>query len=204
MKTVDLDEIMAWEREYRRAFVNTLSGIKAAFLLGTQEENGRNNLGLFASIVHLGAAPPLLGVVLRPPDAQQDTRRIIQINTHFTLNAVSVDQIESAHQCSARYPPDRSEFDACHCTPWFSERHIAPYVGESPLKIGLKAIEIIDVKANNSRMVVAAITEVHLEDKLLGIDGQILPAAAQLCGVVGLNAWHSHHPTKNIPFARVL
>jgi len=42
MKTVDLDEIMAWEREYRRAFVNTLSGIKAAFLLGTQEENGRN------------------------------------------------------------------------------------------------------------------------------------------------------------------
>lgn len=202
MKTIQLDDILSWEREYRRAFVNTLSGIKAAFLLGTQDENGRNNLALFTSVVHLGAAPPLLGVVLRPAEAQQDTRRIIQKHTHFTLNAVPVDLIEAAHQCSARYPHDQTEFNACKLTAWHSPSHRAPYVGESPLKIGLRAVDLMDVKANGTRMVVAAVMEIHLEEKLLGVDGQILPSEAELCGVVGLQAWHTHKPEKNITFAQ--
>lgn len=203
MKTLVLDEILSWEREYRRAFVNTLSGIKAAFLLATQDQNGRNNLALFTSVVHLGAAPPLLGVVLRPAQSRQDTRRIIQPGTPFSLNAVSLNQMEAAHQCSAHYPADQSEFDACRLTPWFSATHRAPFVKESPLKIGLTAVDLMDVKANGTRFVVASVTEVHLEEKLLGPDGQIRPHDAQLCGVVGLNAWHSHQPEKNIPFARI-
>jgi len=203
MKTIVVDEILAWEREYRRAFVNTLSGIKAAFLLGTRDHNGRNNLALFTSVVHLGAAPPLLGVVLRPSQSQQDTRKIIETGTHFSLNAVALQQMEAAHQCSARYPADQSEFDACGLTPWFSSAHQAPFVRESPLKIGLKALDLMDVKANGTRIVVAAITEVHFEESLLGPDGQFLPDGAQLCGVVGLNAWHTHRLVKNIPFARI-
>jgi len=57
MRTVLLVKIMAWVCEYHRAFVNTIIGIKAVFLLETQNENRRNNLVLFTSSVHPGATP---------------------------------------------------------------------------------------------------------------------------------------------------
>jgi len=201
-RTLLLEEILAWEREYRRAFVNTLSGAKAAFLLSSISNNTVFNLALVTSVVHLGAAPPLLAVLLRPPEAGQDSRENIEINGYFTLNAVSRPFLEAAHQCSARYPRETSEFEACGLTPWQSATLDTPFVRESPLKMGLKAIECVDVQANNSRLIVGALLEVHLDDRLLERDGQLLPDKADLCGVAGLNAWYALESAGILPFAR--
>ncbi len=59
----DLDEL---QRRKRANLINSITGYKPANLIGTIDENGRTNLAIFSSCVHLGANPPLIGFIMRP------------------------------------------------------------------------------------------------------------------------------------------
>ena len=53
--------IESWERFYRANFINCLSGFKPVSLLGTINQQGQTNLGVFSNIIHIGADPALVG-----------------------------------------------------------------------------------------------------------------------------------------------
>ncbi len=74
------DDIAAMDDRYRVFFVNALSGFKAAHLVGTTSatEEGQDNLALFSSVVHIGANPPLLGMISRPHTVPRHTLENIQ------------------------------------------------------------------------------------------------------------------------------
>ena len=63
-------------------------------------------------MVHIGSKPPLLGFVLRPTTVERHTYDNIKATSEFTVNHIHADMIDKAHQTSAKYDRDISEFEA--------------------------------------------------------------------------------------------
>ena len=125
---VQKDEIEQFEKHYRTAFVNSLAGFRQAVLVGTLSAEGKTNLAIFNSLIHLGANPALFGLISRPDSVPRDTLQNILDTKEYTLNYVRADQFEKAHQTSARYEKGISEFDKAGFTPFFLPNFHAPFV----------------------------------------------------------------------------
>ncbi len=202
MRTIDLQELQRLERFKRANLVNSISGFKPANLIGTINSKGQTNLALFSSVVHLGADPALIGFIQRPVGVSGDTYRNIIENGYYTINQVSTEIVERAHYTSAKFDPEVSEFSACQLTEEYAEGFIAPFVKESPVKMGLKFVEEIFIKHNNTRLIIGAIQLIQLEEGLLAEDGNILLDKANIISVSGLETYY--HPAKiaQFPYAK--
>ena len=118
LKTIS---IASMENRARAAFVNSLSGFKSANLIGTSDGQGATNLAIMSSLTHLGSHPPLFSLVIRPGGDERHTLRNILGTGAFSVNHVTADMIEQAHQTAARYAPDESEFEATGLNPVWQE-----------------------------------------------------------------------------------
>ena len=86
------DAIESFEKDYRTHLINSLSGFKSANLIGTQDESGNTNLAIVSSVIHLGAHPPLVAMIMRPHSVPRHTfENIIQTGV-FTINQVILTQ----------------------------------------------------------------------------------------------------------------
>ena len=110
-KQFDFDGLMALEQRYRAAFINSLGGFKSVVLLGTKNNDGQTNLAIFNSLFHIGANPPLCGLIVRPDSVERHTFENIMQTGFYTVNHIKPEFYENAHQTSARYPREVSEFD---------------------------------------------------------------------------------------------
>ena len=178
------------ERFYRRNFFNTLPGPRGLHLIGTKSHRGVENLGLFSSVVHLGATPPLLGFVLRPLTVPRQTYHHAKARGYFTLNTVDETILPAAHQASANYRLEDSEFAAVGLTPEYSERLPAPYVQESKVKIGLQLVEEHTIQANGTLFLVGKIVEVIVPDAAVAGSGHVEHDGLDTLTVAGLDTYH--------------
>jgi flavin reductase (DIM6/NTAB) family NADH-FMN oxidoreductase RutF len=137
MQHFSIPTIETWERFYRANFINSLTGFKSISLIGTINQKGQTNLGIFSSVVHLGSDPALIGFINRPIKAAPHTLANIQATGVYTINHVNRAFLELAHQTSAKYPEEVSEFDEVGLTPEFIEATQAPFVKESKVKYAL-------------------------------------------------------------------
>lgn len=149
MKTITLEQIEQLEKRYRTNLINCLSGVKGLNLIGTKNAEGQTNLALFNSVVHLGANPPLMGFIQRPASVERHTFENIQNTSFFTINSVSEDIHKQAHQTAARYDRSESEFEEVSLKSIYIDEFYAPFVQESPLKIGLECVDIIPIPYND-------------------------------------------------------
>jgi len=196
-------DFQEFESRFRTTFFNSLSGFKSLNILGTKSLEGNSNLGLFNSIFHIGANPPLIGLVIRPEGAEHDTLNNILSTGMYTLNLVPKAIYKNAHKTSARYPSGISEFEPCGLKEVYSENGFGPYVLESPIRIGLKKMEIIEIKLNGTRIVVGEIMEVHLTDEhFISNDGFIDPEKANLISSVGLDAYYLPSLVSRLSYAK--
>ena len=157
IKHIGIEEINKMDRFYRANFINALSGFKSAQLIGTKSESGVENLAVFQNIVHLGADPALIGCINRPIEATPHTLSNIEKTGFFTINAIQAKQIQQAHQTSAKYPENISEFAATGFTPVYKNEFFAPYVNESTVQCGLELIEIIPIKHNRTFLIIGKV-----------------------------------------------
>ncbi len=182
MQIISSSTIQSWERFYRANFINSLTGFKSVSLIGTINKNGRPNLGVFSSVVHIGSDPALVGYINRPIQAAPHTFANIQSTGVYTINHVHPFFLEQAHQTSAKYPEEVSEFDEVGLIPEFLDGIPAPFVKESRVKYALSLEEIIPIKLNNTFLVIGKIKEVKLEENIVLKDGFLeLDKASSLC-----------------------
>lgn len=182
MQIISSTTIQGWERFYRANFINSLTGFKSASLIGTINNKGQTNLGIFSSIVHIGSDPALVGYINRPIKAAPHTLANIQSTGVYTINHIHPSILEQAHQTSAKYPAEVSEFDEVGLTPEFSENMAAPFVKESKVKYGLTLEEVVPIKLNDTFLVIGKIQQVKLEEPILSPDGFLeLDKASSLC-----------------------
>lgn len=174
----------------RAHFVNALSGVKGLHLLGTRSASGIENLAVFNSVIHVGASPALLGVLFRPLTARRDSYRNLTETQAFTLNLVTSDMVEAAHATSAKWAEDESEFEMTGLTPWYSDRFAAPYVAESPVRIGLRPVEEQHIRANDTRLLIGEVMEVWVPDGQPESDGWMRLDTLDIISVAGLDSYY--------------
>jgi flavin reductase (DIM6/NTAB) family NADH-FMN oxidoreductase RutF len=187
--------ILDFEKIYRATFINSISGFKSASLIGTISKDRKTNLAIFNSVIHVGANPPALGFLMRPVSVERHTYNNINEMGYFTINHINKNIFKKAHQTSARYEKDTSEFDACGLTPEYSEIVKAPYVKETKIKIGLKFVEEHEIKFNGTTFIIGEIIEIILPDDVTSKDGFV---DIEKAGSISISGLDSYHETKRI------
>lgn len=195
-------DILGLEKFYRRNLINSLSGFKSLMLCGTQNKEGQTNLSLISSVVHVGATPPYVGMIMRPPVVERHTFENIIETEVYTLNHVQEAYYQAAHQTTGRYDREQSEFDASGLSKWYQEGFAAPFVAEAAVKVGLKLVERYDIKVNGTVMLIGEVIALHLPDHCVGNDGFIDHHRAGTLTVGGLDAYHRSQKIERLSYAK--
>lgn len=198
-KTRDLE---AQDKPYRAMFVNSLSGFKSANLLGTIDNDGHENLCIVSSVFHLGAEPALMGMITRPQTVRRDSVDNIKANGFYTLNHIHPEMIAAAHQTSARYGAQVSEFEETGLTSEYIDNFPAPFVLESRLRLGLQVHEIKLLEVNNTELVIGEIQIIQTDPNAIEPDGSIDIETLQTVAVSGLDRYHSTKKVTRLSYAK--
>jgi flavin reductase (DIM6/NTAB) family NADH-FMN oxidoreductase RutF len=202
MKSITREQISAMEKYYRINLINGLLGYKSLNLLGTVNADGITNLCIISSAFHLGANPALIGMVIRPERAHNDTLANIKSTGQYTLNNVLPEWYMQAHQTSASYASGVSEFDTCGFKPQYIDGFKAPFVEESSVRIGLELREIINVQLNGTTIVVGEIVQILADDAIITEDGTIDHAEAETMTVAGLDTYFLPQAVGRLAYAK--
>ncbi|RAJ26917.1 flavin reductase family protein [Pedobacter cryoconitis] len=202
MISIKSDQIYQLEKQYRISLINSLVGYKSLNLLGTISPEGITNLCIISSAFHLGADPPLLGIVIRPERAQNDTLTNIKSTGQYTLNNVLPEWYKQAHQTSAYYSSGVSEFDTCGLKKLYCAGFKAPFVGQSTIRIGLELREIIDVEINGTTILIGEIVQILADDTMIAADGTVDHIKAKTMTVAGLDSYFLPQAVGRLAYAK--
>lgn len=185
-KVFSFDDIMKLPGRYRANLINKVSGFKAANLIGTKSKDGQTNMAVFNSVMHIGANPPYLGFILRPTTVERHTYENIKETGVYTINQITTAIHEKAHQTSAKYEREVSEFDAVGLTEFYQDDFHAPFVAESYIKIGLSFQEEQLIHCNDTRLVIGKIEHLILPEEAILEDGDVRLEDLDTAAIAGL------------------
>ncbi len=195
-------EILEMETRRRAAFMNSLTGFKSASLIGTIDPEGKTNLSIFSSVIHLGSNPALVGFVNRPDSTERHTFENILAVGQYTINHIHQDFFSKAHQTAARYPREVSEFEAVGLTPEFTPGCKAPFVQESKIKYALEYAESHKLNINGTILVIGKVVGVYVPEICLAGDGGIEIERANTVAISGLDRYHSTQRLARLSYAK--
>jgi len=196
------DNLESLNKDFRRNLINSLLGLKPALLIGTQNKKGQTNLAIFSQVFHLGASPPLIGIVFRPDSVERHTLNNIRENKVFTINHVHQSWVNKAHQTSAKYPIDVSEFDAVGLEKEYLHEIRVPFVKDATIKIHCELKEEHHLNINNTILMIAAIKDLFVKDYLVTSDGFLDVIKSESAAVVGLDAYCSAELIARFSYAK--
>ncbi|WP_192022166.1 flavin reductase family protein [Shewanella sp. WPAGA9] len=217
-------DINGFADRQRARFINSLSGFKSANLVATIDEQGITNLAMISSVFHIGASPALVGMIIRPTAVQppaKNTLKKANINDAdnkavprntlanikrtgvYTINHVSADIYQQAHQTSAGYDDAISEFDAVGLTETYIDGVAAPFVQESQLKFSLSVREITPLTINNTILVIGEVSHVLVDNIAVKDDGYIDIESINTAAVSGLDSYHTTTRLSRLSYAKV-
>ncbi|MEN2282672.1 flavin reductase [Algoriphagus sp. SE2] len=196
------EEIENLERKFRLNLINSISGIKPANLIGSKSLTNKENVAIFSSVVHLGSNPAQLGFIMRPQtDVPRDTYPNIVETGFYTINHVSQSFIKKAHFTSAKLEKGVSEFDRMKLEKEYVKGFHAPFVKESPVKIGMKHMESIPLP-NKCILVIGTVEMIILPDKVINELGQLNLEGYSGVGISGLNTYYGLNMLESFPYVR--
>jgi len=188
MWQADATQLAQLDPAFRRNLINCLPGYKPLHLMGTQNAAGVTNLALFSQVVHLGADPPLIGILFRPHTVKRDSLENILETGFFTLNHVRIQEVVQAHWTSASW--EQSEFAATGFTEEYKAGVQAPFVQDSPVQLACSFVEIQTLAINQTVLLIAKIEQVFVDEKGLREDGSLDLNALGIATVSGLDEYH--------------
>lgn len=186
----------------RVQFATTLPGPKPISLIGTRSSEGLANLAPFSSITHLGSNPILIGMITRPDTVERHTLRNILATESWTINHVTSDILEKAHQCSARYPHEHSEFEATGLTELIHPGIVAPFVRECPIRYALKLEEVVEIPSNGTKLIVGRVHWVEVPDEAYSSDGSLAISEHGSLASTALDTYFKIEEHKRLPYAK--
>ncbi len=178
------------EKRERTTLINGLSGFRSANLIASLSKTGNQNLAIFNSVMHIGADPALMGFIMRPEVVERQTLENIRYHKKFTINQVTQSIHKQAHLTSAKYDNATSEFEACNLTPSLITNFPIPFVAESPIKIALSLKEEVQIKSNNTILIIGQIEFICLENGILEQSGHINFDKIEGTAINGLDTYY--------------
>jgi flavin reductase (DIM6/NTAB) family NADH-FMN oxidoreductase RutF len=201
-KFITSEDILAMEKHNRTHLINSLGGFKSVALVGTCDAEGHTNLAIFSSIFHLGANPPLIGLIFRPTPPERNSYNNILETGFYTLNHIHEGIYKQAHQTSARYDKRLSEFDQTGLNPVYKNNFQAPFVEESHIQIGLIFKEKIDIIINNTTLLIGEIVQIYIPEDALLHDGFVDLEKANSLTCSGLDSYHKTIQLDRLSYAK--
>jgi flavin reductase (DIM6/NTAB) family NADH-FMN oxidoreductase RutF len=196
------ESLMSLDKNKRVHLINSLGGFKSVSLVGTSDLEGNTNLAIFSSIFHIGANPPLIGLIFRPSPPERNTFNNIINTGYFTLNHINESIYKKAHQTSARYDQDVSEFEKTGLTPEFKDHFFAPYVSESKIQLGVEFKEKIDISVNNTTLIIGEIIHIYIPEDIINEDGFVDIEKANTITCSGLDSYHKTVQLDRLSYAK--
>ena len=200
--TYQLNDIKNWEQRYRATFINSLAGIKQLVLIGTQSPQGLTNLAIFNSLMHIGANPALYGILFRPDTVKRDTLDNILQTESYSFNYVSAGSFKQAHQTSAKYDTNTSEFQAVGFTEQYAPGFLAPFVQEAKVKIAMKLEDRIDIKINGTILIIGSLQYIEIHPNMLSADGFVALEKENVLACAGLDAYYQTDFINRLSYAK--
>lgn len=190
MKHFSKIDLESMERIYRGNLINSITGFKSANLLATRSRDGVDNVAIFSSVTHLGSDPALFGFIQRPlGHGAGHTYENLKETGHITLNHLNLDLVARAHQSSAKYPPEVSEFDQLDIEKLTREGFDAPFVKAAAIQVGARYESEYYLKENKCILVICRITDVFIKDGMQMNDGFVNLDKAGTVTINGLDAY---------------
>lgn len=199
---VTKDILEGFEKNVRTSFINSLAGFRQVALVGTKSETGQTNLAIFNSLMHLGANPALFGLLSRPDVVDRHSLQNILHTGVYTLNFVDASFAAMAHQTSARYPTEVSEFAAVGFNESYRRGIEAPFIEEAVVKIGMQFEQKIDISINNTVLIIGSIQYVELPDSCMGVDGFVDVSQSNVLVSCGLDAYFKTEKVARFEYAK--
>ena len=190
MHSFDKNELLELNSRYRATLINSLAGFKTAVLIATENSLGQSNLAIFNSLIHIGANPPIYAFICRPDTVKRDTLSNILETGYYSFNYVKSSEFVKAHQTSAKYDTEISEFDAVGFDKSYLNDFPAPFIKDAAVKIAMKFIEKIDIAINGTIMVLGSVEKIIFEDDLISDDGFVALEKADVLACTGLDAYY--------------
>ncbi len=200
---ISREEIMAMDKIDRLKLVNSTPGYKSVNLVGTTNHKSQFNLAIFSSVIHLGSTPPLLGMISRPITVERHSFENIIETGVYTINHVNADIIDSAHQTSAKYSRENSEFEATGLTPILINGFKAPFVGESSVRIAMSLVERHEIRSNGTHLLVGEIQFISAPRDIVQDDGSFDLIAAGTVAMSGVDTYLDCRELTRKGYARV-
>lgn len=201
-KYITSEDILSMDKHNRTHLINSLGGFKSVALVGTCDVEGHTNLAIFSSIFHLGANPPLIGLIFRPTPPERNTYNNLLETGFYTLNHIHEGIYKQAHQTSARYDKNLSEFDQTGLNPVYKNNFQAPFVEESHIQIGLVFREKIDISINNTTLIIGEIVQIYIPENGLLHDGFVDLEKANSITCSGLDSYHKTIQLDRLSYAK--
>ena len=201
-KYIDYHQLMEMEKQERVNLVNSLGGFKSVCLIGTKNKRQQLNLAVFSSIMHIGANPPLMGVIFRPGVVERHTLENIIETSFFTINHINEAIYKQAHQTSARYDRSLSEFEVTGLTPEYKNDFFAPFVYESHIQLGMEFKQRINLEINNTTLIIAEIKHIYFPADCQSQDGYLDIEKANTITCSGLDSYHKTARLQRLSYAK--
>jgi flavin reductase (DIM6/NTAB) family NADH-FMN oxidoreductase RutF len=199
IKTLSSEEIANLDRSYRRDFINRITGAKAAWILGSFHPDFGENLALFSSVVHVGANPPLIGIVFRPSLNRLHSLRNISETKLFSLNSLPFSLHKEMHSASANWDEDVNDFQICGLQKVAGLDHPIPLIKEATVRMLLEPKEKIRIQSNSTHFLVSEIKKIEIGYSRL--DSEELPLPDGLTYVSGLDLYCNVESVESMPYA---
>jgi len=184
-------DILEMPGRFRANFCNSLVGYKTLGLVGTQNKDGAENLAIFSQLIHIGANPPLFGILFLPHTVRRDTLENIVETKSYTINHVAKSFYKKAHQSGAKYDRGHSEFKAVGLNSEYLKNHPTPFVQEAQVKIGLNFQSRIDIEANGTILIIGEVQLVETNEEHIKPDGFIDQVANETVLGSGQDAYYT-------------
>lgn len=201
-KQLLLNDFANLDQSFRTNLINSLWGFRPTTLLGTIDNVENANLSIVNNIIHIGANPPLVGILFRPPVVERHSLENILETGYFCLNHITKSFFQKAHQTSAKYERNQSEFEATGIEYEFKPGIRVPFVKESPVKVFLQLVESKNLEVNGTVLIIGKVLEIFIDEKILGEDGFIHHDKANVVTSVGLDAYYETSLLARLQYAR--
>ncbi|MEY5041980.1 MAG: hypothetical protein RLZZ414_1533 [Bacteroidota bacterium] len=188
---INEEKLKSFHKHYRIHLINGITGTKAANLIATKNKSGLENVAVFSSVIHLGSEPALIGFVLRQGKVERHTFENIIETKYYTINHINDTIYTKAHHSSAKFPRETSEFLATGLNSVYLNNFYAPYVEQSLIKFGLELQEVIEIKSNETKLIVGKITDIHLPSNCVHENGFVDLQNAGSMSIGGLDAYYN-------------
>ncbi|HUU81910.1 MAG TPA: flavin reductase family protein [Phycisphaerae bacterium] len=179
------------ERESRANYFTLVSCIlpRPIAFVSTISADGVRNLAPFSFFSGACANPP--AVVFAPATDRagkdKDTLNNLRTQGECVVNVVPYEIREAMNQASYAYPPEVDEFVEAGFTPLASELVRPPRVGESPVQMECRLIQIVKVGQGpvSGNLCICEVLCFHVAEEMCLPDGTVDVARIDLIGRLG-------------------